>query len=251
MKMIRSCKALTVISLAAAFCALARGADVREEFHQVYPLDKQGHLQLENVNGHVHIKTWDKQEVKVDAVKRAKTQQHLDDVKIDVQAATDHIRIKTQYPPGNKNNSTTVEYTLTVPKASRLDKIATVNGAVEIEGASGAGEITTVNGAITATGLSGGGNLSTVNGAVNATFATVDTGVSLKTVNGSVTLALPDGANADLSAQTVHGAITTDFDLNVKKEFPVGQKLQGKLGKGGPAVSLSAVNGSIQIERSK
>src|ERR1041385_9568501 len=76
--------------------------ELREEFHQTYPLDKQGKVQLENVNGNVHIVTWDREEIQVDAVKHAKKQEHLDEVKIEVDAKYDRIRIKTRYPDSNK-----------------------------------------------------------------------------------------------------------------------------------------------------
>jgi len=63
MKPIRSGKQLTLVSLATVFCALAAFAadEVREEFHQTYPLNKQGKVHLENVNGNVHIVTWDRE----------------------------------------------------------------------------------------------------------------------------------------------------------------------------------------------
>jgi len=78
MKSIRSCKVLTLVSLATVLGALAAFAaeEVREEFHQTYPLNKQGRVQLENVNGNVHIATWDREEIKVDAIKHAKKQEH-------------------------------------------------------------------------------------------------------------------------------------------------------------------------------
>ena len=81
--------------------------DVREEFHQNYPLNKDGKIFLENVNGNVHVVTWDRDEVKLDAVKHAKKQEQLDEVKIEVDAKADSIRIKTKYPDSRKsrNNS--------------------------------------------------------------------------------------------------------------------------------------------------
>src|SRR5207247_7279914 len=115
--------------------------EVREEFRQTYPLDKQGKVRVENINGDVRIVTWDREEIKVEAIKRAKKQEHLDEVKIEVDAKADRIRIKTKHPDSklkrNKNNSTSVDYTLTVPKQSRLDGVSTVNGGIEIENVSG------------------------------------------------------------------------------------------------------------------
>ena len=184
MKTIRSCKVLTMISLATVLGALAAFAaeEVREEFHQTYPLNKQGRVQLENVNGNVQIATWDREEIRVDAIKHAKKQEHLDEVKIDVDTQADRIRIKTKYPEAktkrNKDNSTSVDYTLTVPRQSRLDQISTVNGGVEIENVSGDVEASSVNGNITATGLTGDVALSTVNGSVKAGFAEVKKAVA-------------------------------------------------------------------------
>jgi len=229
--------------------------ELREEFHQTYPLDKQGKVQLENVNGDVRIVTWDREEITVEAIKRGKKQQHLDEVKIEVDAKADHIRLKTKYPDSklrrDKDNSVTVDYVLTVPKQSRLERINTVNGGIEIAMVRGDVEASSVNGNVTADGLAGQVELSTVNGSVKAAFAQLKKSVSLKSVNGSVTVALPPETNAKVSAHTLTGGINSDFALQAKKHFPIGQNLDGKLGEGGPAVNLSTVNGAIRIDRSK
>ena len=247
--------ASSLLSVALLLGALAgyAGQELREEFHKEYPLDKTGKISLENVNGNVHIQTWDRDEVKVDAVKRAKKQEHLDEVKIEIDAKPDRIRIKTKYPDSKKqkNNSVTVDYTLTVPRQSNLTKISAVNGGVEIENVGGNVEASSVNGPVTASGLIGEVNLSTVNGALKASFAAIKSAVSLKSVNGNVTVALPAETDADISVNSVNGGISTDFSLETKKQFPVGHNLDGKLGKGGPAIKLSSVNGAIRIDRSK
>lgn len=257
MKPIRSPLLFALISIAtvAGAPAVFAAKDVREEFRQTYPLDKQGKVRVENVNGNVRIITWDREEIKVEAVKRATKQEHLDEVKIEVDAGADHIRIKTRYPDSksrrDKNNSVSVDYVLTVPVQSHLDRINTVNGGVEIEKVTGDVEASSVNGNVSAAGLVGKVELSTVNGAVKATFAELKKSASLKSVNGSVTVALPPEANAKVSANTLTGGINSDFDLHAKKHFPIGQNLDGKLGAGGPAIDLSTVNGGIRIDRSK
>jgi len=257
MKPIRSRTLLVLVSLATiAFAqAVFAAKEVREEFHQTYPLDREGKVQLENVNGDVRIVTWDREEIKVDAIKSATKQEHLEEVKIEVDAKSDRIRVNTKYPDSklrrNKDNSVSVEYVLTVPKQSRLERINTVNGGVEIEMAGGDVKASSVNGNVTAVGLAGQVELSTVNGSVKASFAELKKAVSLKSVNGSVTVSLPTEANAKVSANTLTGGIKSDFSLPVKKHFPIGQNLDGKLGEGGPAIELSTVNGGIRIDRSK
>jgi len=257
MKTLRSNTLLALVSLATVTGAPAVFAaqEVREEFHQTYPLDNAGKVQLENVNGNVRIVTWDREEIKVDAIKRAKKQEHLDEVKIEVDANADRIRIKTKYPDSklrrNKDNTVGVEYLLTVPRSSRLDRINTVNGGVEIEKVGGDVKASSVNGNLKAEGLAGQVELSTVNGSVRADFAELKKSASLKSVNGSVTVALPTGAGAKVSAKTLNGGISSDFALQTKKHFPVGKTLDGKIGEGGPAIELSTVNGGIRIDRGK
>ena len=241
-------------TLTSALVALA-GPELREEFHQTYPLDKQAKVQLENVNGNVRIVTWDREQIQVDAVKHAKKQEHLDEVKIEVDAKADRIRIKTKYPDSktrrNKDNSTSVDYTVTAPKQCRLDKVSTVNGEIEIENVVGDVSASSVNGPVTATGLASDVDLSTVNGSVVADFRTLKKAVSLKSVNGGVTVGLPPDANAVVSAHTLNGGIDNEFSLQVKKHFPFGQNLDSKLGAGGPEIELSTVNGAIHVTRSK
>ncbi len=66
---------------------------------------------------------------------------------------------------------------------------------------------------------------------------------------GSVSLALPEGTNADLHARTVNGSIRTDFPLTVRGK--IGKRVEGKLGEGGFKMNLSTVNGSIRILKAK
>src|SRR5215510_5080048 len=45
--------------------------DVREEFHQTYPLSATGRVSLADINGGVQIKVGDRRAVQVDASKKA------------------------------------------------------------------------------------------------------------------------------------------------------------------------------------
>lgn len=257
MKSARPLTFATLVALATALTTLSTSAaqELREEFHQTYPLKAQGKVSLDNLNGNVRVVTWDREEIKVDAVKRAKKQEYLDLVKIEVDAKADRIRIKSKHtePKSRKdrNNSASVDYVLTVPRQCRLDKISTVNGGVEIENVNGDVEAESVNGPVTATGLAGEVELSTVNGQLKAGLVELKKPVSLKSVNGSVTLAVPANANANVSADTVNGSIENDFSLTSKKHFPVGRSLDGKLGEGGSKIKMSTVNGGIHLDRAK
>src|ERR1044071_3990163 len=104
-----------------------KGDELTEEFHQTYPLSATGRVSIANINGDVHINVWDQDSVKVDAVKRAYSQQRLSEATIDVTNTADSVKIKTKYPEdqnygrNREDNAASVEYTLTVPRRANLD----------------------------------------------------------------------------------------------------------------------------------
>lgn len=236
-----------------------KGDELTEEFHQSYALTATGRVSISNINGNVHISAWDRNEVKVDAVKRAYSPERLSEATIDVTNTPDSVIIKTKYPERNlnfdsrtrENNPASVEYTLTVPRGARIDGVELVNGSLAIEGVRGEVRASLVNGRVKANDLSGELNLSTVNGAmeVNATGLAASKGVNLNSVNGSIVLSVPSGASAQVRASTVHGPITNDFGLTVEEGQYVGRNLTGQIGSGGPRIRLNNVNGSISIKR--
>lgn len=237
--------------------------ELRQEFHQTYPLSSTGRVSVENLNGEVRIAVWDRSEVQVDAVKRAFKQERLDEAKIEVDSGAETIRIRTDYPDWDQrfsdnersrmNNPAIVDYSITVPRKARLESIDLVNGSLEINGVEGDVKASSVNGRVIARGLLGVAKLSTVNGGLEATFASLDSArpVSLNSVNGSVTLIVPSDANAVVRAGTVHGPISNDFGIPVHHGDYVGHELYGQIGSGGPSIKLGNVNGRIMIKHAQ
>ncbi len=241
--------AIFALAVLAAGCAIDLRAEVRDEFHRTYPLAAGGRISVKNVNGAVRISVWDRKEVKVDAVKRGRTQQSLDQAEIVVEAAGDAVEIRTKYPEHSRN-SASVDYTISVPRAAGLDGVGTVNGNVTIEGVTGSVKASSVNGNVQVLRAEGNADLSTTNGRVDAEFAKLSGAVSAKTVNGGIAVALPPAAGARITAKTVHGELHSDFDLPVRHvSFSPGTDVQAVIGGGGAEVRLSTVNGSIDLRR--
>ncbi len=243
---------------AASAAAQSRSGLLTEEFHKVYPLTANGRVELRNINGAVRITAWDRNEVKVDAVKSAYRDERLKEVEIRVASAPDSISITTHYPEHNltfhdddADNPPRVDYTLTVPRAARLDEIKLVNGGLEIEGVRGEVRASSVNGRVTARGIHGVSRLSTVNGQLEAAFDRLEPAnrAALNSVNGSVVITLPSDSNTEINASTVHGSIRNDFGLPVQHGRYVGHKLSGRLASGETRLDLKNVNGSISIRR--
>jgi DUF4097 and DUF4098 domain-containing protein YvlB len=249
--------ALLVLALG-AHASDRRGA-LSEEFHQTYALPADGRVELDNINGSVHITSWDQNQVKVDAVKYADTKERLDEAKIEIDAKSNSISIRTHYPNhdqnwnwGSHNNPASVEYTLTVPRTARLDEIKLINGSLDIAGVSGEVNASCINGRLEARNLAGRARLSTINGHLDARFDQLaGKSMDLNSVNGSLDLTIPSDSNAEVEASTVSGNINNDFGLHVNNHRFVGHDLSGELGHGGTRVKLSNVNGRIEVHHAQ
>jgi DUF4097 and DUF4098 domain-containing protein YvlB len=242
------------VVLALGAYASERGA-YTEEFHKLYAIAPDGRVELDNINGAVHISSWDRAEVKVDAVKYADSKERLDEARIEIDSEKDRLSIKTKYPHHDLNfnwrshdNPATVEYTLTVPRTIALDEIKLINGSLDVKAVSGEVHASCINGRLEVQNLAGRSELSTINGRLEARFDQLPGSlVRLRSVNGAVEVTLPSDSQAEIEASTISGGIDNDWGLHVNHHRYVGHDLRGELGNGGTHIKLEDVNGRIEI----
>lgn len=222
-------------------------------------------IEIKGINGGVRAEPASGGEVRVTAVKTAR-RGDVSSVTLEVVEHAGGVTICAVYPtpnsarrpnecrPGSggsmsvQNNDVQVEFTVQVPRGVNFIG-RTVNGGVRATDLTGDVEARTVNGAIdvVTAGRARGG---TVNGAVNVTMGRADWDIRFETVNGAVTLYLPDNINANVRARTVNGAIETDFPLTVQGRFGR-RSIEGTLGSGGRELEISTVNGGIFLRRAR
>lgn len=248
--------ALLALSLFGHASDWQREGALTEELHKTYALSPNGRIDLENMNGAVVIKTWDRNEVQIDAIKRASTKERLDEAQIQIDSHADSLSIRTRYPDRDHtnwtskvhNNPASVEYNLTVPRNARLDKIDLINGDFTVDGVAGDVRASCINGHLLAENLGGAAQLSTVNGPLDARFTRLgNEGIELSSVNGSLRVTIPSDSQAQVSASTMSGSISDDFGMHVARHSFIGQNLHGQLGSGAVPIKLANVNGSIEI----
>ena len=249
------CAVMLSVVLATAGLAAA-GGDFEETFDQTYLLPDGGSVALENVNGDVSVEVWERDEVRVYALKSASSFELLDGLKIKVDAGKTGVEIDTRYPSNRHHDSKDhsymkVEYTLTVPRTARLDDIDLVNGNLSVVGVEGGVSAATVNGNIVVRNCAGDTELGTVNGGIEAHVDRLGLGESLdmESVNGRLDLHLASSIVADMRAESVNGRLTNDFGIDVRKGKYVGSDFRGTIGGGGASVALETVNGSINVHR--
>ena len=148
----------------------------------------------------------------------------------------------------NDHNDVQVEFVVRLPAGVKVDA-STVNGRVEIDGATSNVVAHTVNGSIDARSTGGAVTAHTTNGDVMVSSARLDGDhTEFSTVNGTITVSLPASVNADVEMHTVNGRLSSDFPLTVEGSFSP-RRLHATLGKGGPTLRLSTVNGSIRLRK--
>ncbi|HLL71539.1 MAG TPA: DUF4097 family beta strand repeat-containing protein [Pyrinomonadaceae bacterium] len=247
----------------AAFAQDGEGSQgqLREEFHQSYPLSPQGRVTLKNITGAVRITAWDRAEVRVDAVKRGESRERLDEAKIVVDANSDSIYIETRYPEEafrdeagvkRRRNAASVDYTVSVPRGARLESIEVISGRLDIENVSGGVRASCISGRFTARNLSGEARLSNVSGMLEATFDRLNdaSNITLGNVSGQIILNIPSDASGTIKASTLSGHILNNFGLPVRRGEHIGNDLSGQLGQGGGTrIRLNNVSGQIKIQR--
>jgi DUF4097 and DUF4098 domain-containing protein YvlB len=226
--------------------ATALAADHQEEFQKTLPLRSEGTFSLKNVNGEVVVTTWKEEKVEIKALKKTKkAAENLQKVTIEVSTAADSVSVETVYPKA-KNTGVSVDYEVKVPEGVRLAEIHTVNGGLILSGPFGQASASAVNGTVHIENATGELDLETTNGNVKA----LDVGgkIVARSTNGSIHVSLQE-INADLDARTTNGSISFDFPVTLQSLEKSKHRLQGRIGQGGPLISLKAVNGSIRLTR--
>ncbi len=218
-------------------------------------------IEIKGVNGGISAEPSTGAQVEVVARKSGR-KSDPDEVTIEVIEHAGGVTICAVYPtprgdrpnecgPGEKgrmntrNNDVQVEYTVRVPAGVRFIG-RTVNGNIEARGLKADVEAYTVNGSIGLT-TRGVARATTVNGSIDAEMGTASTdALEFETVNGGITLTVPAGSGAELHASTVNGDISTDFPLTVRGKFSR-RSISGTIGRGGPNLSMTTVNGDIRL----
>ncbi len=232
--------------------------DVTERIDQTFPLNPDGRVSLSNINGSVIVEAWDRNEVRVEAVKTADSAETLALIDVKINSLPERIRIEADYQNMRNRQGgdwsrrrSEVSFKLSVPRGAILNEIEVVNGSITVSNFVNITKVSTVNGKVIARDLRGNANLSTVNGEVDCEFQSVDptSRISLSTVNGRVNLVLPSNVSATIKADTLNGSIVNDFGLQVRKGEYVGRDLHGRIGNGESQIKLDSVNGRLSITR--
>ncbi len=215
---------LTVFAFVTGINPALAGAKEKyeEKFGKTVSLAKDGKVKLSNISGDVFVKTWNRAEVKIDALKMStasslsKAKENAAQVKIEVRKEGDMVIIKTKYPkPRIKRLRVSVDYHLMIPEQASV-KASTVSGDVTVEDIAGLLTASTVSGNVEVVRAAKGAKVNSVSG--NLKVFNVEGDVDAETVSGNVTLSAIKGS---ISTETVSGNIKM-WDVKGAKTIKAG-----------------------------
>lgn len=229
---------------------------VQDEWSRSYPLSAGAQLEIINVNGRITAEASEGSTVELRAERTVKASDDesartlLGQIDMHEEVGEGRVRVEVRAPRLSGLRGHQVQWTVKVPKGVNV-QLRTVNGGVRMTGLEGDIIAESTNGgvsgkALMATGLqaevtNGGVDIELANAPTTGTF-------SLESVNGGVSLAMPEASRANISARCTNGGISVSgLEVTIEGEQSR-RRLQGVLNGGGARVSLETTNGGVRLK---
>ena len=273
---VRTSSLAAAVLTAAALIATtpAAWADVteKETVEQSASLAVGGEVIVETTNGSITVDTWDSDEVRVVAIKKARAddvaeaRELLEQIEVRVEEGRGSVTVSADVPRTSwrDGGSASVSFEITVPSSAELEanskngsidvndlgaraRLETQNGSITADGVGGPLEISSNNGSIKAYEVEGAIQAETTNGSIKAevTTANLDDDMRIETTNGTIELRLDAGVAASIDARTRNGSVSSDFSGGIQDKRR--RTLDLDLNGGGTRIEIESSNGSIRV----
>jgi hypothetical protein len=215
-------------------------------------------LEVHTFNGSIEVIEGQGNQVTVVA-----TLQQPKELEYEARIEGDSLKITAVPIRNNIHPSPGVALVITAPADAVLD-LRSLNGAINVIGVGTGGDletsnasimlervvglfvVNTSNGRVALSGVRGSFGVDTSNGNIQFDGAlTPDTNTQLRTINGSIDIALGPDANVELDAQTSNGEVIVEYPLNNASGSD--QEMVGTLGTGSSKLRLRTSNGNIHV----
>ena len=203
-------------------------------------------------NGGVAVLGWDRNEISLRAkiTAHARTEEAAESLGKQVRINGSGTNISAYGPESRRREWWSVSFELRVPKNSDL-WVRTENGGIDVAEVRGSIDLETVNGGLDLRSLAGDVRAETTNGGVSVELNGKQwdgRGLTVRTTNGGVDLAVPPDYSASLETGTVNGGLDIDFPVRVQGRIT--KRITTQLGGGGPPIRVTTTNGGVTVRRS-
>ena len=228
------------------------GPEVTERFSKTSKVGRTGALDLSNVAGDIVVTGGTGDEIRIEAVKRARSrsgedaQQLLEELRIDVIETGTRVEVRTQYPRNRRNYSGSVDYTITMPSGGSAT-LRSVSGDVRVTNVKGELRAESVSGNMVTSGATRLSLVKTVSGDIEVTDAAADGEVTVSTVSGDLTARGLKARAVDLSSVSGDVLLTNvTTDRATVKTVSGGVEYSGPLTRNG-RYEMTAHSGTIRL----
>ncbi len=249
-------KWLAVVSaVTLGITSLAVLANETKKFSKTYDFSQSGNINLDNINGHVEVSGWDKDEILLEYTITADSADDIENVKVEIDHSERDFDVEVDIDSGGFMNwggsSGEVSFSLKVPQGASLKSIESVNGNIKIVSVSGEIKAETVNGNIVIKNAAQDVKFGTVNGNIEVHLDQLGSSNRVKgdSVNGDIEVYLPENDGFELRSETVNGDLSNDFGIEVDEGEYVGADMDGSYKSGGASLKFDTVNGDIDVRK--
>jgi len=211
-KIIASMAFITLLIFFLGFIPVESGIAPREKYEEKFEktvaIAKDGKVDVRNISGSIEVRTWDRAEVKIEALKVSKAsslsraEENAQKVTIEVNKEDSTLWIETKYPETRiRSLSVSVSYNLTIPSKAAIEA-SSVSGGIRLENIGGTVDASTTSGSVKLMNAEKGADLHTTSGGIEVKNVTGD--VDINVTSGSITATQIKGS---VSAETVSGGI--------------------------------------------
>ena len=207
--------------IAVAMALLAASAARAEEATDTVAfsdLSKPGTLKIRVARGDVTIHGADVKEISVKSESKRESKVRKDGLRVVTASSTFTLTEKdnvASLESGMKSwSGGNSDFTVTVPMNTSIVVSNSWGGDIKIGDVSGDLDVRSMNGEVKLTNVRGGVSVETMNGEIHASIAEFHAGKALtfSSMNGEVSLKVPEDGKANVRFRTHNGTILTDFD---------------------------------------
>ena len=228
----------------------------RNAFHQILALEPGGTIRLENEEGDIEIRGWERDEVEITAEAEflppfrpgfSFSSWGSPRPRVQVTGSEDFVKIKSP-SPGQNRAVGAIHFILNVPKSVDLDDIRNEQGDVAISDVFGKIAVDLGEGNLIIENFSGSVEASVEQGTVEADLLDLREEDEIRIVSrrGDITVFLQPDADVRLEASAPEGEVNSEFELG--QDLPA-KKVSGAILAGKTLVLLTALSGDIAVRK--
>jgi Putative adhesin len=256
------------LSLALPLAAgMAQAADTKE-VHRTVTLAAGGRVAIDAYKGSITVTTWDKPEVRVDAVIEPdgdcqESREKVQWTHVQIRESAGSVAIKSDYEEVKHHSHgflglfdietgslPFVRYTIHMPATARLE-IADYKSDTTVSNLRADLKLHTYKGAARVSNLDGAARVDTYKGDVRVEFARFSSASRFDTHKGEIAVRLPKDSRFELDADSGRrGDIQSDFAMMTHAGRSRSARTMGAVNGGGPELRMTTYKGTLKVRSS-